>query len=487
MKKIVPIILLLAIISLSVGIAQTLSDASKNASINSKVVLNSVSIQTVGSETFAVVGSKVSIGGTLVNQSGETIHNITVKYSDGTNVYADQQVVNIAPGASYDFMHNTPFVMPGIGMHTLEAWVELNGSSTRTNSVSKSIKSALFTPNHKVTFEEETGTWCGWCVRGLVYMDSIGKVHPNTTELIAVHDGDPMVFTTYDAGATNMAGFTGFPSIEVNRMLIDDPSNIFPQYDSHIGDFGKADITVTSTYNSSTHNATINASLHFADTTIGNHYRLAFVATEDRVHQNATGYDQHNYYSGGGSGAMGNSEYNFATLPSDIPAAAMYFDKVARTIISYGGFPGTLPSDIAAGSVQTHTFTYSVPTTYVVSKMKAIVLLIDINTGYIINANDAPYGLTDVPEIANTVSKLNVYPNPFANQATIEFNLGKSSNVKMTVSNMLGQAVDTHDYGMMNEGTHSLVYNSKFLSEGMYFITLNAGDNTITQKITIQK
>ena len=483
MKKIVPVILLLAIFGLSMGIAQSLNKVTPMLSVDSKVMLNSVSVQTGGSETFAVAGSKVSFGGTLVNNGTEAIKNITVKYSDGTNVYADQQSVNIAPGASFDFKHNTAFVMPGIGTHQVDMWVELDGSSTRTNAVSKKIKSVLFTPNHKVTFEEETGTWCGWCVRGIVFMDSMAHVHPNTTELVAVHNGDPMVFSSYNTGATSMTGFSGFPSIEVNRMVIDDPSNVFPQYNAHIGDFGLADITVTSSYNASTHLATINASLHFADTTVGNHYRLAFVATEDRVHSNTSGYEQHNYYSGGGSGTMG----NFQNLANPVPAAAMYFDYVGRTIISYGGFPATLPADIAAGSTQTHTFNYSVPTTYNVAKMKAIVMLIDINTGYIINANHATYGINDVPEIASAVSKLDIYPNPFSGTTNIGFSLDKASNVKLSVMNILGETVDTFDNGFMSEGTHTLVYNGRHLSSGMYFLTLTAGETSITQKISIQK
>ncbi len=487
MRKIVPVFILLALFGLSMGIAQTFSNAAGLKVVDSKVILRNVSAQTGGSEAYAVAGSKVSFGGILVNHGSEVIKNMTIKYSDGVTVFEDVRVVNIAPGASFNFQHSTPFVMPGIGTHDIEMWVELG--STRTNSETKRMKSILFTPNHKVTFEEETGTWCGWCVRGIVFMDSLSHVHPDNVELIAVHDGDPMVFSSYDAGATSMAGFSGFPSIEVNRMLIDDPSNAFPQYDAHISDFGLADIGVTSYYNATNRHVTVTASLHFADTTVGNHYRLAYVATEDRVHSNTTGYEQHNYYSGGGSGTMG----NFQNLGNPVPAAAMYFDYVARTIISYGGFPATLPADIVAGSTQTHTFTYALPTTLGsvapnINKMKSIILLIDTNTGYIVNSNHASlFGNVGTPEIGNVLTKLDIYPNPFSATTNIGFSLEKPMNVKLTITNILGAEVDAHDNGMMSEGSHNMVYNGSHLPAGMYFLTIKAGDNSITQKITIQK
>ena len=50
-----------------------------------------------------------------------------------------------------------------------------------------------------VVSEEGTGTWCGWCVRGAVYMDLMAAKYSNYWAGIAVHNGDPMVVATYDS------------------------------------------------------------------------------------------------------------------------------------------------------------------------------------------------------------------------------------------------------------------------------------------------
>ena len=56
------------------------------------------------------------------------------------------------------------------------------------DTLSKSIVALAFQPTKRVLFEEATGTWCQWCPRGAVYMDSLHKVYPTTAMLVAVHN-----------------------------------------------------------------------------------------------------------------------------------------------------------------------------------------------------------------------------------------------------------------------------------------------------------
>ena len=259
MKKVLPLLCLLALISLS-GIVQA-------GIITTKANLSSVGLisQAGAPIKFAVQGTQVMIGGSIVNQSIETITTITIYYSDGTNTYSDNQSVSIAPGATYNYTHGTPYTMPAVGDYQVTSWVALNGDPNQeTNHVTSSAKSVLFTPFKKVTFEEETGTWCGWCVRGFIWMDSMYNAYPNTTELIAVHNGDPMANATYNAGATNTTyypSFTGFPSLEIDRVAVDDPGNIFLDYSNMVGNYGLADIGVSATLNGNV--ATIVTTSHF--------------------------------------------------------------------------------------------------------------------------------------------------------------------------------------------------------------------------------
>ena len=68
------------------------------------------------------------------------------------------------------------------------------------------------------------------------------------------------------------------------------------------------------------------------------------------------------------------------------------------------------------------------------------------------------------------------YPNPFNPTTTINFSLGKPSNVKLTVYNLLGQKVATVIDRPMSAGRHTVVFDAKQYGSGIYFYQLEAGE-----------
>jgi len=79
------------------------------------------------------------------------------------------------------------------------------------------------------------------------------------------------------------------------------------------------------------------------------------------------------------------------------------------------------------------------------------------------------------------------YPNPFNPSTTIYYSLPKSSNVKLTVYDVLGNEVST----LVNEnklaGTHKIDFISGYLASGIYFYKLVAGDYVEVKKMTLIK
>jgi hypothetical protein len=68
------------------------------------------------------------------------------------------------------------------------------------------------------------------------------------------------------------------------------------------------------------------------------------------------------------------------------------------------------------------------------------------------------------------------YPNPFNPSTLIQFSLGKASNVKLTVYNILGQRVVTLVDGRMKQGSYSVQFDASRLASGIYFYRMEAGD-----------
>src|ERR1035438_1858787 len=119
MKKILPILCLLAIFCLSKGIAQTLNSGITKM-VSNDILMTKANPETPINDGYVVQGNTISITGSFVNQSSETITNITIKYSDGSNEYSDNRAVNILPNQNYNFTHNTPYVVPSVGNYPID-------------------------------------------------------------------------------------------------------------------------------------------------------------------------------------------------------------------------------------------------------------------------------------------------------------------------------------------------------------------------------
>ncbi|MEE4311748.1 MAG: T9SS type A sorting domain-containing protein [candidate division KSB1 bacterium] len=84
------------------------------------------------------------------------------------------------------------------------------------------------------------------------------------------------------------------------------------------------------------------------------------------------------------------------------------------------------------------------------------------------------------------------YPNPFNPTTHISYKLPKTSAVKLTVYNMLGQKVATLVDKKQIAGNHQVQWDGKDLqgmivSTGIYFYKIEAGDFTMTKKMMLMK
>ena len=79
------------------------------------------------------------------------------------------------------------------------------------------------------------------------------------------------------------------------------------------------------------------------------------------------------------------------------------------------------------------------------------------------------------------------YPNPFNPSTNIKFSIPASSNVKLSVYNMLGQEVATLINSDLSAGTYSYTFDASKLSSGIYFYTIRTNSFTQTRKMMLLK
>lgn len=437
-----------------------------------------------GSPTaYGVAGGTLNIGGVVFNNGSTTITSYKLHYKQGSSAEVIDNItgVSIAPFTSATVTAPTPLAMPAtLGDYPVKMWVELTGDAVATNdSVNTTVTAVNFMPTKKILAEEGTGTWCGWCPRGAVYMDSMAKTHPNNFSLIAVHNGDPMVVTAYDSYLGSKIG--GYPSMLIDRTDVVDPSDLFDIYNQQKDYFGYADITLTDVA-AAGFGFSLKASVKPAINLNGD-YRLAMVLMEDNVTGTESGYAQANYYSGGGSGPMG----GFETKASKVPAAEMVYNHVARMIVpNVNGASGSLPATMTAGTSYDYTFTTTIPQPYVRNKMHVVVMLIRNSDGVVLNTNNktVPVGIS---YIAAALEGVRVVPNPASDKATVRFTVTENTTANVMVYDMTGRVVFSTTAADYTIGAHTIDINTSNLPAGAYTVKLQTAKGTVTQQLSVVK
>jgi hypothetical protein len=80
------------------------------------------------------------------------------------------------------------------------------------------------------------------------------------------------------------------------------------------------------------------------------------------------------------------------------------------------------------------------------------------------------------------------YPNPFNPSTTIKFSLNTASKVNLLVYDLTGKLVDVIMKGeFKSAGTYDVVFNASRLTSGVYFLQLEAGNYSKTQKMVYLK
>ena len=434
---------------------------------------NNAELASLNITPYSAAPANINIEGTAKNIGGNVITAMDITWSDGTNSYTDNMSgLNILPNTIYNFTHSNQLNMTMPGTVNITVTIDnVNSSSDpdmSNNTLTATANIVSFLPTKRVVFEEATGTWCGWCPRGAVALETLEQNYPNTAIGIAVHNGDAMTVTAYDAGMS----VGGYPSGHVDRAILDiDPGDFMQYYSSRINEITPVDISATANFDPTSRLIDINLTAEFVSSLSGD-IRFNAVILEDQVGP----YNQANYYwvgqQGNGSPMVSPiSGFNWNTASSN---ASVMFDHVARAIL--GGFDGTassLPNVISSGSTHYKAYSHTLPANQNENNVHVVGMIIDNNTGEILNA--IKVGLSaptaNNPEIEENIK---IYPNPIKNVLVIE---GEYSSIDIYDS--LGKLVLS--------SKNRTVINVAKLNNGIYILKMKTKKGNQSKKITINK
>ena len=362
--------------------------------------------------TYVLAGSPVNLDVEFVNIGASEVNSIDFDYSlAGQNSTGHIDLPEPVAGF-YGKFFNAPFTFPPLdtsGNYDLTIQVtKVNGHAIESESNEAILPLFVINsfPKHRTLIEEYTGTWCGYCPRGLVAMEQLAELYPDDYVRVSYHNGDPMEIMSSDRFPNFVEGY---PLAFIDRILQVDPyygtSNgvqmgVLDNLNNRATDFGQATINLVPTLGKDRETITVNTEVTFCTDHEGARYALEYILVADSLTGTTTDWVQSNYYADGSMGDMG----GFESMESSI--AGLHFNDVAIQMSRIGGINGSLPASIKADRLLKHIFRFQLSNSLNtrmeslvqdLNNLRVVVLLIDQNTGEVVNANAAQ--VTDVNSI----------------------------------------------------------------------------------------
>ena len=346
-----------------------------------------------------MVGEDILVNAKVQNLCKDPITNLEVKWStdegkSGTQTFTQR----IAENSSADITVKVPGLATA-KLHNIR--IEVSSINGQSDQISENSTVDLKVPvtAHKyvrnVVCEENTGTDCGYCPRGIATFDYMKAKYPDTFIPVSLHHfpgNDPMYYTgsnytpmfvylnTAPAGMINRseACYTTMFKNDVEALYLKESETCIAQ------------ITNEAYYDEATGKVLVPTHTEFGYDFSAANYRISYLVLEDKVGP----YTQSNYYSYSYNqlGAMEGWEEKPANVPM------MYDDVLREQLPAYTGQPGSVPTGGKGGQVYSYSYSFALPSNVKnVDNVRIVTLLLDLNTREIINASQAPL-VKGIPE-----------------------------------------------------------------------------------------
>lgn len=87
-------------------------------------------------------------------------------------------------------------------------------------------------------------------------------------------------------------------------------------------------------------------------------------------------------------------------------------------------------------------------------------------------------------QVMETPDVMQVFPNPFRDETSLQLTLSEQSDVEVAVYNMAGEQIISLVKNDLHAGNHKVKIESEAFGPGIYFVKVNTGNTIITRKIT---
>lgn len=434
-------------------------------------------------------------GTVTIQDESETYSAISIQLIDaGQNVIDEisEDGLSLTSGSTYDFAFSRPLPL-AIGTENPFVVKAALDNGKRVTTLTTGINNLAFKPNKRVILEEMTGQGCQNCPLGHLAIEKLEDIYEDRFIPLSYHTytGD-----SFESGMTDYSqyflGLAAAPTARIQRGDI--ISSPMVSYDSNgVRDYTfysnehdcwvelvseemskecEADLNISATYSAVTDRITVPFSCKFALSKSNANIGLFCIITEDGL----VGFQSNNLYQQTDEDL---GEWKSGGIYGSPVVYPYTFNDVARAIYpsnNYYGSIGLLPTSINCDEEYTGTITMSLntdaPNVSNVDNCKVTLVMIDANTGKVINAARAAInGGTGIDDIHADNGRTLI----MGKDGNIVINTEGKANV--TVTSVDGRVIATQSV----DGSAIVPVSHK----GIAIVSVDKGNGRIVKKIAI--
>ena len=360
---------------------------------------NAMSVESTDfGKAYAALGGQVVVPVTVVGEGLEPVTSIDYTITTGSDV-ADYHLDLDDP---VNFMMTSEILVPVEADATVGendktfTLTKVNGVANECTTENLKAVGKLITVTKKPkvcpVIEEATGTWCGWCSRGIPSLALINKVYKGDVITMAVHgggSGDPMIIDNY------VLNTSAYPSCSVNRSTFVDPyygSNGKPfgiqrEIEAARRDYVPAGIEMEAEWASDAKQViNVKTTTTFVEDIANANYGIGYVLVANGLKGNTPEWYQSNYYSG----SSVKDEVLEPLTKSESKMTDVTFNHIPVAAYEpFEGIEGSLPVTITKDVALTHNYQIDITANTRIQdkeKLSVVALLIDKTDSKIVNA-----------------------------------------------------------------------------------------------------
>ena len=140
---------------------------------------------------------------------------------------------------------------------------------------------------------------------------------------------------------------------------------------------------------------------------------------------------------------------------------------------------------MTAGTPYSKSFSYTIPATSLGYRLKANLLIINQDNGFVANSKSVQL-LLNTKDLVKELDGVTFFPNPANTAINFSFNMNQASDLNVVITNQLGQVVKEMQNISTTTGANQVTLDVHNLSNGIYNATIFTNSGKVSTTINVQ-